>query len=125
MGEIRKIIGENIKRVSMLKGIKQIQIAEYLNVSQGTVSNWFKGLNSIDIEHLADLCSFLNVSLDQIFGFEPLSPAILSTNEEELIKVFRSLSSEGQEKTLEYMDDLLHSGKYIKSDSSQMVHRQG
>ena len=61
LGEIRKVIGENIKKICSLKGIRQVDIAEHMGVSQGSVSNWIKGTNSIDIENLAELCVFLGV----------------------------------------------------------------
>lgn len=97
MGEVRRIIGENIKKVCSLKGIRQVDISEYMGVSQGSVSNWIKGTNSIDVENLAKLCRFLGVSLDQIFGFEPINPDIsLSVDEKEVISLFRSLNNEGK-----------------------------
>ena len=97
MGEIRKTIGENIKRACALKGIKQVDIAEHMGVSQGSVSNWIKGTNSIDIENLAELCRYIGVSLDQIFGIAPIEQeAMLSSSEKELISLYRSLNSAGQ-----------------------------
>lgn len=98
MGEIRKTVGENIKKVCQLKGIRQVEISEHMKVSQGTVSNWFKGTNSIDIENLAELCSFLGVSLDQIFGVAPLTPEVtLSQEETDLLSMFRALNSQGKD----------------------------
>lgn len=98
MGEIRKTVGENIKKVCQLKGIRQVDISEHMKVSQGTVSNWFKGTNSIDIENLAELCSFLGVSLDQIFGVAPLTPEVtLSQEETDLLSMFRALNSQGKD----------------------------
>lgn len=98
MGEIRRIIGENIKKVCALKGIRQVEISEKLGVSQGTVSNWFKGTNSIDIENLAALCEFLGVSLDQIYGVVPMdSSVILSQDELVLLGMYRSMNSKGKD----------------------------
>lgn len=98
MGEIRKTIGENIKRICSLKGIRQVEIAEYMGVSQGTVSNWFKGTNSIDIENLARLCTFLGVSLDHIYGVAPITPEVMQSPEEvELLSSFRALNVSGRE----------------------------
>lgn len=98
MGEIRKTVGENIKKVCALKGIRQVEISEHMGVSQGTVSNWFKGINSIDIENLAELCAFLGVSLDQIFGVAPLTPEVtLSQEETDLLGMYRSLNQTGRE----------------------------
>lgn len=98
MGEIRKTVGENIKKVCQLKGIRQVEISEHMKVTQGTASNWFKGTNSIDIENLAELCSFLGVSLDQIFGVAPLTPEVtLSQEETDLLSMFRALNSQGKD----------------------------
>lgn len=98
MGEIRRVIGENIKKLCALKGIKQLDIATHLGVSQGSVSNWIKGTNSIDIENLAKLCLFLGVSLDQVYGLAPITQeAILSKEEAELLNLYRSLTKEGQD----------------------------
>ena len=97
MGEIRKVIGENIKKICSLKGIRQVDIAEHMGVSQGSVSNWIKGTNSIDIENLAEQCVFLGVSLDQIYGMSPITPEVSLSNEEtELLSLYRSLTREGQ-----------------------------
>lgn len=97
MGEIRKTIGENIKKVCALKGIRQVEISEHMGVSQGTVSNWFKGTNSIDIENLAELCAFIGVSLDQIYGVAPITPEVtLSQEETDMLALFRSLNCEAR-----------------------------
>lgn len=97
MDDIRKTIGANIKRVCRLKGIRQVDVSEYMGVSQGTVSNWFKGINSIDIENLAKLCLYLGVSLDQIFGIVPMSPeTVISEEEKTILRLFRSLNESGR-----------------------------
>lgn len=97
MGEIRKTIGENIKKICSLKGIRQVDIARYMGMSEGSVSNWIKGTNSIDIENLAELCSFLGVSLDQIYGVTPITPEVsLSQDEIQLISIWRSLNKDGR-----------------------------
>ena len=97
MGEVRKIIGDNIKTICEMKGIKQIEIAEFMGISQGSVSNWMKGINSIDIENLAKLCEFLGITLNQVYGVDPITPeTLLSAQENELVRLFRSLNKNGQ-----------------------------
>ena len=98
MGEIRKLVGENIKKICALKGIRQVEISEHMGVSQGTVSNWFKGTNSIDIENLAKLCAFLDISLDEVFGVAELNrEVILSKEESALLAYYRSLNDGGKQ----------------------------
>lgn len=48
------------------------------------------------------------------------APLHSSEAEERLISMYRTLNHEGQEKLLDYADDLVASGKYIKSDPVQM-----
>lgn len=96
MDEIRKKIGENIRKACKVRGIKQIDIARYMGFSQGTVSNWFNGANSIDIENLAKLCEFIGINLNQAFGTEPIRADLPSSDEYELLELYRSLNTEGK-----------------------------
>lgn len=122
MGEIRRVVGENIKKVCALKGIRQVEISEHMGVSQGTVSNWFKGVNSIDIENLAELCSFLGVSLDQIFGVAPLTPEVTLTQEEtDLLGIYRSLNGSGKEMLLNTARAFLGNPDLQKEGSRETV----
>ena len=45
----------------------------------------------------------------------------ITSKEEELLTLHRQLNDEGQEKLLSYADDLVSSGKYIKSDPLGLV----
>ena len=49
------------------------------------------------------------------------SDVSLSPSESNLITNYRNLNEEGQEKLMEYSEDLLASGRYIKSDEDGMV----
>lgn len=121
MGEIRKIIGENIKKICTLKNVRQVEIAEHMGVSQGSVSNWIKGTNSIDIENLAELCAFLGVSLDQIYGVAPMTPEVtLSQQETELLSSFRALNDSARQAALTVVTSLAQVPANIRpSDSDE------
>ena len=98
MGTVRQTVSKNIRQVCSLKRIRQVEIAEHLGVSQSTVSNWFKGTNSIDIENLAELCSFLGVSLDQVFGVEPINAKdTFSPEEKYLVRIYRLLNDDNKD----------------------------
>ena len=92
MESVKKIIGENLRKVSKAKGIKNVQIADYMNVSEGSVSHWFRGDNSLDIDNLYKLCQFLGVSLDQIFGIDPIVVGVLTPEENEILLSYRNAS---------------------------------
>ena len=89
MTEVKRTIVENIKSVCKVKGIKNVDIAEYMNVSPGSVSNWFKGVNFLDVENLYKLCLFLGVSLDQIFGVSPIVFGAMTEQENEIVVSYR------------------------------------
>ena len=48
----------------------QKAIAKILNISEGNISNWKKGINLPSIEILYKLCLILNVSADYLLGLE-------------------------------------------------------
>lgn len=89
MSEIRKTIIDNIKSVCKVKGIKNVDIAAFMGVSAGSVSNWFKGTNFLDVDNLYRLCQFLGVSLDQIFGVAPIVFGALNPEENEIVMAYR------------------------------------
>lgn len=52
---------ENIKRVAMAKGITQREIAIALEVSEITVSRWFKGTRIPNIVYVEQMEQFLGI----------------------------------------------------------------
>ena len=89
MTEIRQTIIDNIRAVCRVKKIKNVDIAEYMGVSPGSVSNWFKGSNFIDVDNLYKLCQFLGVSMDQIFGVAPIIVGALTKRENDVLIAYR------------------------------------
>ena len=87
--DIKQTIIENLKTACRVKKVKNIDIANYMGVSQGSVTNWFKGSNFIDIENLYKLCQYLNITLDQVFGIVPLTSPITS-EESEMLNLYRN-----------------------------------
>lgn len=55
-----------IKALREAREIKQIDLAEKLNISQGTLSNWERGVHDPDNETLLQLADFFNVSIDYL-----------------------------------------------------------
>lgn len=104
MPEVRKIIGQNISKACKIKGIRQKDIAAAMNVSEGSVSNWIKGTNSLDLERLVELCRFLGVTLDQIFGFESLEDNALTDEELRILKLYRGADQAAQQIAIEILE---------------------
>lgn len=79
------------------KGITQIELAEMLHVSNGTVGNWESGKRTPDIESVAKIASILDVTTDfllidkeNIANRTTNNSFELSEKEIEIIKAYRS-----------------------------------
>jgi transcriptional regulator with XRE-family HTH domain len=62
-----KSIGQIIAELRKEKGVKQEELASYLNVSAQAVSKWENG-GTPDIEHIPAIADFFGVTTDEIFG---------------------------------------------------------
>ena len=94
MESIKKTVGENLKRICKIKGIKNLQIADFMGVSTSSVSHWFNGDNFLDVDNLYKLCRYLDVSLDQVFGLEPIVVGVLNSDENDVLVAYRNSSDE-------------------------------
>jgi len=63
-------IAENIKKFRIASGYTQSDLAILLSVSPQAVSRWEKGQAFPDITFLPLLAKYLNVSIDELMGFE-------------------------------------------------------
>ena len=59
------MLGKNIKRLRRLKGYSQEQLARKLNVTQGAVSHWEKGISNPEAAQLLLMAQIFDVTLDQ------------------------------------------------------------
>lgn len=78
MESVKVRVAENLRKYRERRGITQKQLANHLGVRDNTISSWEKGTNSIDISTLLNICNFLEIRLDDIYGisdkkYPPLS----------------------------------------------------
>lgn len=59
-----------IKELRKKKGLTQIQLANIMHVSQGTISAYEAGTVQIDQETLKALADYFGVSIDYLLGYE-------------------------------------------------------
>jgi len=66
-----------VKELREEKGMKQIELSQALQVSQGTLSNWERGVHNPDNEALGQLAKLFECSVDYLLGHseirEPLN----------------------------------------------------
>ena len=68
--EIAKIVGENLKSARRAKGLTQAQIATELKKYQSDYSEYETGKVQLDYEKIVFLCKRLDISPNELFGFE-------------------------------------------------------
>lgn len=61
-------ISDTLTRLRTEKGVYQKELAAYLNVSVGTVSNYEKGIHSPDLDTLCRLADYFSVTTDYLLG---------------------------------------------------------
>lgn len=59
-----------IKNLRILRGLSQKQLADMIDRSPNTISNWEKGSVTPDADVLEPLCEIFKVNPNQLFGWE-------------------------------------------------------
>lgn len=63
-------LGTTIKSLRIFRGYSQRKLAEKLDKSINTISNWEKDLSSPDLKTMKDLCEVLDVTPNELLGWE-------------------------------------------------------
>lgn len=63
-------VNTNIKNFRTFKGITQDELAKRIGKSKNVISNWERGDNSPDLESVVKICMELDVTPNQLFGWE-------------------------------------------------------
>lgn len=115
-------IGTRIKQRREELGITQVELAQRLGVSKGAVGNYETDANSPKASIMYKIFSILQCDANYLYQDEigNRTSAMLSPVDQKLISLNHRLNDEGQEKLIDYADDLVKSGKYIKSAASEL-----
>jgi len=86
------------------KGLKQMDLAFALNVSQATLSNWERGIHDPDNESLSNLAKIFECTIDYLLCSSDIRYPIRLGEEAALEKVFYRIMYEATNKGLEPHD---------------------
>lgn len=103
--------GEKLFQLRTERGIYQKELAEYLSVSVGTISNYENGVHSPDLATLRKFAAYFQVSTDYLLGLTDKSASMKDLNaamgEEQTVggalNVIQQLSVSGREKMVKYL----------------------
>ncbi len=88
---------ENLRKIRKSKGIKQLEVANFLNITEASYSRYESGKVKITPETLGKLADFFNVSTEYLLGriSKPFSTEELeflsntSKSDEDLLKQYK------------------------------------
>lgn len=121
---------EIINRLKKEKGLTNAQIAKMSGVTLSTLDKITSGANTNPkLDTLQAICGVLGCTLNDFMEIHPESKNSPSTDEsapgeKQLVSLYRELNEEGQEKLVDYADDLVLSGKYIKTSANQLGNKK-
>ena len=103
--------GEKLYRLRIERGIYQKQLAVYLHVSVGTISNYENGIHSPDLKTLSKLASYFRVSADYLLDRTDYISPIDNLNQEiidkytaaDIMNTILKLSPEGRQDLVKYL----------------------
>lgn len=78
-------LGELLAKLRKERGILQKELANYLNVTVATISNYEKGVRAPDYETLIKLADFFDVSTDYLLQRTDYRSSISTLNERLLV----------------------------------------
>ena len=127
--EKMSVLYDRIKERRSASGLTLLEVAEKLGVKEATMQRYESGqIKNIRHETILALSSIFSCSpsylmgwIDTLFEAPAADTPALSKPEKRIVEAFRSLNEEGQEKVVDYIDDLVQSGKYIKNNSYGMA----
>lgn len=121
MNDIRETLRINLEHQLKKSGLTQKQLAEQLGISPSAVTNWIKGKNSPDIEYIAIMCDIFNIGISDLLVSDTIkkAPAISGSDiqKQRLIENYEKLNPLGQEKLVDYSEDLTEVEKYTQTDT--------
>ena len=97
----REIFKNNFAELMRITKVKQIDVARYAEVSYQTVSAWVTGRGYPRPEAMERICRFFGIKQSALT--EDRSAV---TDEQKLLMLYRSLSSDGQKKLMERAEEL-------------------
>lgn len=108
----KELLVENILRRCNECGIKTTIACHAAGVGKSFVSN-IKAGQTPSVAKVADLAAFLGVSTSDLVGDVRALPA-------PLLAAWDALNDEGREKLIDYADDLVAGGRYIKKHPADL-----
>lgn len=109
--------GEHLRALIEEQNITQKELAKQLNIAPSTLGSYVQNTREPDFSTLKMLASYFNVSIDYLLDHNPYSTA--SKYENELLRIFRSLTEEQQLICIEQCKVFLRMNNHKEKEEKQ------
>lgn len=117
--EINQTISRNLQKYLDKNNRTQQELAEFIGVSQATVSNWCKGTKMPRMSKVDMICGFLGINRSDLMNEESSDySSLLRLDETQLLSYYNKLNHIGMGKAMEYVQDLSEQPKYIEPEEA-------
>lgn len=108
--------GDRLRILIDERGITQKELASQLNIAPSTVSSYVQNTREPDFATLKSLATYFSVSIDYLLGCRTNKAS--SRHEDELLRVFRSLTAEQKEVCIEQCKVFVRLNQKARAKSS-------
>lgn len=118
----KQIFADNLAYYMKNKNIDRNRLCEDLGFKYSTVSEWLSANKYPRIDSIEKMANYFGIAKSQLIEKKEPSNISdkLSEREESLITNYRQLNTEGKDKTDEYVEDLIKTGKYSDDDDENV-----
>ena len=120
-----KIFSNNLNNLLKIHNVSQAEVAKAIDVSPQTFNTWSKGIAIPRMGRIQKLADYFNVNKSDLIDLKDgttVPSSATPQNEAALLDLYRQLNGEGQQRVIDYTEDLVSSGRYSeKNDHSEMV----
>ncbi len=99
----------------------QKELAALLGVKNSAVSNWEKGVNSIDIETLFKACTIFEISVNEMYGQFSNETVELSDDVKDITYMATQLDAIDRAEIRGMMKQMLRADKYSEKSNSKLA----
>lgn len=117
---------EKLQQLLEAQGMRPSQLAQAAGLGTSTVDDIIKGRTNelnIGVDKMLKIADVLGVSVESLYGRDNTTAlhSLPDPEEHQLLDRFRSLNEEGREKALNYLSDLIDTGKYKRNNPPKSV----
>lgn len=111
-------MSKRLKELRLENNMTLLQVADKLGVTESTAQRYESGvIENLKYDTIVKLANIYNVSPAYLMGWDNQFESNKDNREQQLLSVFRDLNDAGQDRLLDYADDLHALGRYKKCDT--------